>query len=71
MEEISRGSWIFQTGMCFIEAMSKLEDIPSSWMRVHDPASILVKTSVLRHLGACTQCYFRYKLHGLKCVKTV
>lgn len=43
MEEIARGSWIFKIVVCFIEAMSKLEDSPSFWVRVHDPVSILVQ----------------------------
>lgn len=45
MEEIARGSWMFKTAVCFIEATSKLEDSPSFWIGVHDPVSVLVPES--------------------------
>lgn len=46
MEEIARGSWILKTVLCFIEAMSKLEDSPSFWIQMHDPVSIMVQESI-------------------------
>jgi len=45
MEEVAMGSWMLKTVVCFIEAMSKLEDSPSFWIRVHDPVSVLVQES--------------------------
>lgn len=45
MEEVAIGHWIFKIVVCFIEAVSKLEDSPSFWTQVHGPVSILVQES--------------------------